>query len=139
MKEIHIIAFMIALTGIQTGLILGGILPPLSANSSSNTLFLLARIAIIGYMGWIFSGHGFKEAAIKGGIVTLASVITIYVGIFIGMTMHKPVLGISFASQPYLLFNLLFMGIINIVFGAVFAVLGALIGRKFIKPKPRPT
>ncbi len=133
MKEIRIIALVIALTGIQAGLILGGILPPLSVNSSVNTLFLLARIAIIGYTGWIFSGLGFKEAAIKGGIVTLAAVITVYLGIFIGMTMHKPVLGISFASRFYLLFDLLFMGIINVMFGAVFAVIGALIGRKFMK------
>ena len=133
MKEIHIIALMIALTGIQAGLILGGILPPLSTNSSVNTLFLLARLAIIGYTGWIFSGSGFKEAAIKGGIVTLAAVITVYLGIFIGMTINKPVLGISFASRLYLLFNLLFMGIINLMFGTAFAVIGALIGRKFKK------
>lgn len=108
MKEIRIIALMIALTGIRAGLILGGILPPLSVNSSVNTFFLLANIAIIGYTGWIFSGIGFKEAAIKGGIVTLAAVITVYLGIFIGMTMHKPVLGISFTSQLDLLFILLF-------------------------------
>ena len=124
---------MIALTGIRTGLILGGILPPLSVNSSVNTLFLLAHIAIIGYTGWIFSGIGFKVAAIKGGIVMLAAVITVYLGTFIGMTMHIPVFGISFASQLDLLFILLFMGIINVMFGAVIAVIGAIIGRKFIK------
>ncbi|MFZ2410447.1 MAG: hypothetical protein WAW23_02635 [Candidatus Methanoperedens sp.] len=132
MKEIRIIALMVALTGIQAGLIIGGILPSLSVNSSVNTFFLLARIAIIGYTGWIFSG-GFKEAAIKGGIVTLAAVITVYLGIFIGMTMHKPVLGISFASRLDLLFILLLMGIINVMFGAVFAVIGAMIGRKFMR------
>ncbi len=133
MKEIRIIALMIALTGIRAGLILGGILPPLSVNSSVNTLFLLAHIAIIGYTGWIFSGIGFKEAAIKGSIVALVSVITVYIGLFIGMTLHKPVFGISFASQFDLLFILLFMGIINVMFGAVFAVIGAIIGRKFMK------
>jgi hypothetical protein len=133
MKEIRILFLMIALAGIQAGLILGGILPPLSVNSTVNMLFLFARIAIIGYMGWIFSGIGFKEVAIKGGIVTLASVITVYIGIFIGMTMQKTVLGISFISQLDLLFILLIMGIINVMFGAVFAVFGAIIGRKFLK------
>ncbi|MBU3968448.1 MAG: hypothetical protein KKG76_13945 [Euryarchaeota archaeon] len=133
MKEIRIIALMIALTGVRAVLILGGILPPLSVNSSVNTLFLLAHIAIIGYTGWIFSGIGFKEAAIKGGIVTLAAVITIYLCLFIGMATHKPVLGISFASQLDLLFILLFMGMINVMFGAVIAVIGAIIGRKFMK------
>lgn len=133
MKEIRIIFLMIALAGIQAGLILAGILPPLSVNSSVNTLFLLVRIAIIGYTGWIFSGIGFKKVAIKGGIVMLASVITVYIGIFMGMTMHKPVLGLSFTSQLELLFILLFMGIINVMFGAVFAVFGAIIGRKFMK------
>ncbi len=133
MKEIRIIALMIALAGIQAGLILGGILPPLSVNSLVNMLFLLARIAIIGYTGWIFSGLGFKEVAIKGGIVTLAAVITVYLAIFIGMIVHKPVLGISFASRLYLLFNLLITAIINVMFGAVFAVIGAIIGRKFMK------
>ncbi|MCZ7402280.1 MAG: hypothetical protein O8C61_08665 [Candidatus Methanoperedens sp.] len=132
MKEIRIIALMIALAIIQAGLILGGILPPLSVNSSVNTMFLLVRIAIIGYTGWIFSGIGFKEAAIKGGIVTFAAVITLYISIFIGITMHKPVLGISFTSQNFF-FILLFMGLINVMFGAVFAVIGAIIGRKFLK------
>ncbi|MDO8726493.1 MAG: hypothetical protein Q7J35_10540 [Candidatus Methanoperedens sp.] len=132
MKEIRIIAFMIALTGIRAGLILGGILPPLSVNSSFNTLFLLAHIVIIGYTGWIFSRLGFKEAAIKGGIVTLAAVITIYLGLFIGMTIHKPVLGISFASQLDLVIILLFLGMINVMSGAVIAVIGAMIGRKCV-------
>jgi hypothetical protein len=133
MKEIRIIALMIALTGIRAGLILGGILPPLFINSSANTLFLLASIAIIGYTGWTFSGNGFKEAAIKGGIVSLVSIITVYIGLFIGMTVHKPVLGMSYASQLDLLFILLFMGIINVMFGAVIALTGAIIGRKFMK------
>ncbi len=131
MKEIRIIAFMIALTGIRAGLILGGILPALSVNSSVSTLFLLANIAIIGYTGWIFSGLGFKEAAIKGGIVTLAAVITIYLGLFIGITLHIPFLGMSFASQLDLFFSVLFLGIINVMFGAVIAVIGAIIRRKF--------
>ncbi|HMB44330.1 MAG TPA: hypothetical protein VKL21_00765 [Candidatus Methanoperedens sp.] len=131
MKETHIIALMIGLTGLQAGLILVGILPALSVNSSANMLFLIARLAIIGYTGWMFSGRGFKEAAIKGGIVTLVSVITVYLGVFIGIIVHKPVLGISFASQPNLLFYLLIMGIINVMFGAILAVIIALIGRKF--------
>jgi len=109
MKEIRIVAFMIVLTGIRAGLILGGILPPLSVNSSVNTLFLLANIVIFGYTGWIFSGIGFKEAAKKGGIVALAAVITVYLGIFIGMTVDKPVLGMSFASQLEFLLSLLFL------------------------------
>ena len=133
MKENCIIALMIALTGIRAGLILGGILPPLSVNSSVNTLFLLAHIAIIGYTGWIFSGLSLKGAAIKGGIVTLAAVITIYLGLFIGITLHIPFLGMSFASQLDLFFSVLFLGIINVMFGAVFAVIGAIIGRKFMK------
>ena len=133
MKEIRIIALMIALTGIRAGLILGGILPPLLVNSSVNTLFLLANIAIIGYTGWIFSRLSFKEAAIKGGIVSLVSVITLYIGLFIGMTMHKPVLGVSYASQLELLLNVLILGIINVMVGAVIALIGAIIGRKFMK------
>ena len=133
MKESRIIALMIVLAGLQTGLILVGILPPLSVNTLVNTLFLLARIAIIGYTGWIFSGLGFKEVAIKGGIVTLASVIPICLATFIGMMVHKPVLGINFTSQLNLLINLLIMAIINVMLGAVLAVIGALIGRKFIK------
>jgi len=132
MKENCIIALMIALTGIRAGLILGGILPPLSVNSSVNTLFLLAYIAIIGYTGWIFSGLSLKAAAIKGGIVTLAAVITIYLGLFIGMIIHKPVLGISFASQLDLVFILLFLGMINVMSGAVISVIGAIIGRKLV-------
>ncbi len=133
MKESRIIALMIALAGLQAGLILLGILPPLSVNSLVNTLFLLARIAIIGYTGWIFSGPGFKEAAIKGGIVTLASVIPVSLATFIGMMVHKPVLGINFASQLDLLINLLIIALINVMLGAVLAVIGALIGGKFIK------
>lgn len=133
MKEIRIIALMVVLTGIRAGLILGGILPPLSVNSLVNTLFLLVHIVIFGYTGWIFSGIGFKEAAKKGGIVALAAVIIVYLGIFIGMTVDKPVLGMSFASQLEFLLSLLFLGIINVIFGAVFAIIGAIIGRKFIK------
>lgn len=133
MKENCIIALMIALTGIRAGLILGGILPTLSVNSSVNTLFLLAYIAIIGYTGWIFSGLSLKEAAIKGGIVTLAAVITIYLGLFIGMTLHIPFLGMSFPSQLDLFFSVLFLGIINIMFGVVIAVIGAIIRRTFMK------
>ncbi len=133
MKESRIIALMIVLAGLQTGLILVGILPPLSVNTLANILFLLARIAIIGYAGWIFSGLGFKEVAIKGGIVTLASVIPVSLATFIGMMVHKPVLGINFTSQIYLLINLLIIAIINVMLGAVLAVIGALIGRKFIK------
>ena len=133
MKETHIIALIIGLTGLQAGLILVGILPALSVNSSANMLFLIARIAIIGYTGGIFSGPGFKEAAIKGGIVTLVSVIAIYSGVFIGIIVHKPVLGISFESQSNFLFYLLIMGIINVLFGIILAVIFALIGRKFKK------
>ena len=133
MKETHIIALIIGLTGLQAGLIFVGILPVLSVNSSANMLFLIGRIAIIGYMGWIFSGPGFKEAAIKGGIVTLVSVITIYSCVFIGIIIHKPVLGLSFESQSNLLFYLLIMGIINVLFGVILALISALIGRKFKK------
>ncbi|TRZ91511.1 MAG: hypothetical protein D4R88_01865 [Methanosarcinales archaeon] len=133
MKETRIIALMIALTGIRTVLILGGILPPFFVNSSVNTLFLLANTAIIGYTGWIFSRLSFKEAAIKGGIVTLVSFITVCIGLFIGIIMHKPVLGVSYASQLDLLLNVLILGIINVMVGAVIAVIGAIIGRKFMK------
>ncbi len=133
MKESRIIALMIVLASLQAGLILVGILPPLSVNTLANTLFLLARIAIIGYTGWIFSGPGFKEAAKKGGVVALAAVIPVILAVLIGMMVHKPVLGINFASQLNLLINLLIIAIINVMLGVVLAVIGALIGRKLIK------
>lgn len=133
MRESRIIALMIALAVIQVVLIFGGILQPLSVDSLGNTLFLLARIVIIAYTGWIFSKSGFKEAAIKGGIVTISAVITLFLAIFIGMTVHKPVLGIAFPSQLFLLFYLFIIAIFNVLFGAIIAMIGALIGRKFRK------
>jgi len=133
MKETRAIALIAALAAIQAGLILGGILPPISVNSSVNVLFNVARIGIVAYAGWMLSKNNFKDAAINGAIAALAGIIITFAATFIGMAMSIPVLGMAFPSQSYLMLTLVVMLIANVFLGAIVAVFGAWLGRKFKK------
>jgi hypothetical protein len=133
MKETNIIAIIAALAAVQAGLILAGILPPISVNSSANVVFNVARIAIIAYAGWMLSKHNFKDAAINGAIAALAGILVTFAATFIGMAMNIPVLGMTFPSQSYLMLTLVVMLIANVFLGAIVAVIGAWLGRKFKK------
>lgn len=133
MKETRIIAIIAALAAIQAGLILGGILPPMSVNSLGNVLFNIARLSIIAYAGWARSLQGFKDAVKYGAIAALVGVIVIFAAIFIGMSINIPVLGVAFPSQSYLMLFLIVMAIANVFLGAIVAVIGAWLGRKFKK------
>ncbi|VVB59629.1 Uncharacterised protein [uncultured archaeon] len=133
MKVNNLIALMAVVVIVQMVLIIGEILPPLAVNSSGNLLFDFAKTAIIAYTGWAFSKSGLKEATTKGVVVTLAGVLITFVAVLIGVVAHRPVLGMVLPSGIYFVLNLLVIGIANIIFGAIVAVIGTLAGRKVKK------
>jgi MFS family permease len=142
MKEIrfeHLVALVAILSALRFSLVLADVLPPLSSNSPGHSLFVLANIAVMVYLGWTFSKGGLKSAAIKGAVAAFASSVILVFAMAIGTVVQKPVLGIAIPSFEMLLLVLLFTSMLNIAIGAILAVCGAwlarLLQKKGIKKK----
>jgi len=131
MKELYFYVLFVALFAAQTGLILGGVLEPMSSYSAGNILFtgLVAAIAV--YMGWGLSESGIKKVAIKGAIVAFVGVTVIACASLIGYTIGKPVLGLTLPSAAYLVVPLLFILLLTIILYASLAVLGVWVAQRF--------
>lgn len=136
MKEIHFYVLVAVTVALECGLILAGILTPLSSYSIGNILFGLAVIAIVTYMGWNFSKIGLKNVAIKAVIAALINMAVISLATLIGYSIKNPVLGISLPSINYLPIALLPSSVANILIFIFFAVLGALLAQK-LKPRQK--
>ena len=140
MKEIQFYVLVAVTVTLECGLILAGILTPLSSYSIGNILFGLAVMAIVTYMGWNFSKLGLKNVAIKAVITVLINMAVISLAALIGYNIKKPVLGISLSSINYLPVALLSSSVVNILIFTFLAVLGAWLAQKLKhqqKPKKR--
>jgi hypothetical protein len=133
MKEIYFYALFAAIVALQSVLIIGGFLSPLSSYSTNNILFSLFVIVIVIYMGWDLVKLGLKKVAIKGVIAAIVSVIVISLFSILGFIIERPVLGIKIPSKYYIPIPLLSMALSNVVLYAFFAVLGAWLAQR-IKP-----
>jgi len=136
MKEIQFYVLVVVTVALECGLILAGVLTPLSSYSIGNILFGLAVIAIVIYMGWNFSKIGLKNVAIKAVIAALINMAVISLATLIGYNIKKPVLGISLSSINYLPVALLSSSVANILIFTFVAVLGALLAQK-LKPRQK--
>jgi predicted membrane-bound spermidine synthase len=130
MKEIQFYVLVAVTVALECGLILAGVLTPLSSYSIGNILFGLAVIAIVIYMGWNFSKIGLKNVAIKAVIAALINMAVISLATLIGYNIKKPVLGISLSSINYLPVALLSSSVANILIFTFVAVLGAWLAQK---------
>ena len=131
MKTVHFIVLIAAIAAVHMGLILGNMVEPLSVNSSGNILFDVITFTALFYMGWYLSRAGLKKVALDGTIAVVASFLVLCATVFIGHSMQRPVLGVNVASFNMIFVLLFFSGLVNIVLGVFFVVLGAWIALRF--------
>ena len=131
MKELYFYVLFAVIFAAQTGLIMGGVLGPLSSYSARNILFSVFVAAFVIYMGWNLSESGIKKVAIKGAIVAFVGVTVLACASIIGYTIGKPILGVSLPSAAYMFFPLLSILLLNVILYALLAVLGAWVAQKF--------
>lgn len=131
MKPVHFIALIATIAAVHMGLILGNMIEPLSANSLGNILFDVITFTSLFYMGWYLSRAGLKKVAVKGAFAAIASFLVLCAAVFIGHSMQRPVLGVNVASFNMIFVFLFFSGLVNIVLGVFFVVLGAWIALRF--------
>jgi len=119
-----------ALTVLEGLLILAGILPPLSAYSAVQIIFILAQIATVAYMGFSLAKLGLKKIAVKGALAGLVMMAVVSVFSAIGYVRGIPVLGVPVQAAAYLPIVLLVIAVPNILLFAIFAIAGALLAPK---------
>ncbi len=134
MKSLYFYLLSGALAAFECGLILSGLLPPLSSYSTGQIVFGLIIVAMVVYMGWGYAGLGFKRVAIKGAIMALVSVAVVSLALVVGNSTKRPLLGVSLQSVYYLPVNLLIMAAFGVLIYAFFAVLGAWFSKKVKSP-----
>jgi len=131
MKELSFYVLFVALFAAQTGLILGGVLAPVSSYSAGDILFSVIIAAGVIYMGWNLSDFGIKKVALKGVIVAFVGVTVIACASIIGYTIGKPVLGVSLPSAAYLVIPLLSIFLLSAILYALLAVGGSWVAQRF--------
>jgi MFS family permease len=136
MNELYFIVLIVAIAVLRVGLILGGISPPLSANSSANMLLSFATVIILIYMGWYLRNLGLKRVAKTACIAMFCAFLVIGVAAFVGSNIQRPIFGIQVPSTNAFLVFLFINGLVNILLGVFFAVAVAWIAHR-IKPKRR--
>lgn len=137
MEYIGFTVLAVLVAALKLGLILAGVLPPISSNSAGNLVFSLLQIAVIACMGWKFAKQGLKKVAVKGAVLMLAYVAVLCMAVLIGFYLKRPVLGAQVPSTYYLLVILTLNAAFNILVGAVIATCAAWIARKIKKPADR--
>ncbi|MCJ7571485.1 MAG: hypothetical protein MUO82_06370 [Candidatus Thermoplasmatota archaeon] len=136
MKELYFYVLFTAIIAAQTGLIMGGVLDPVSSYSARNIVFSVFVAAVVIYMGWNLSEFGIKKIAIKGAIVAFVGVTVLACASIIGYTIGKPILGVYLPSVAYMVLPLLYMLLLSAILYALLAVVGAWIAQRF---KPSQT
>jgi hypothetical protein len=131
MKELYFYVLFAAIFAAQTGLIMGGVLDPVTSYSARNILFSVFVAVVVIYMGWNLSESGIKKVAIKGVIAAFVSVTVLACASIIGYTIGKPILGVSLPSAAYLFVPLLLMLLLDAILYALLAVLGAGVAQRF--------
>ena len=136
MKELSFYVLFTVIFAAQTGLIMGGVLDPVSSYSARNIVFSVFVAAVVIYMGWNLSEFGIKKIAIKGAIVAFVGVTVLACASIIGYTIGKPILGVYLPSVAYMVLPLLYMLLLSAILYALLAVVGAWVAQRF---KPSQT
>ena len=131
MKELYFYVLFVAIFTAQTGLIIGGVLDPVSSYSARNILFNVFVAVIVIYMGWNLSESGIKKVAMKGAIVAFVGITVIACASLVGFSIGKPILGVSLPSAVYLFVPLLTIFLSNVILYVLLAALAAGIAQKF--------
>lgn len=131
MKELYFYVLFAAIFAAQTGLIMDGVLDPVSSYSVRNIVFSVFVAVVVIYMGWNLSESGIKKVAIKGAIAAFVGVTVIACASIIGYTIGKPILGVSLPSAAYLFVPLLSLLLLSVILYALLAVLGAGVAQRF--------
>ena len=133
MKTIHFYVLVPVIAAAECGLILAGLLPPLSSYSAGQIVFGLIMISVMICMGLNLAELGFRKVTIKGAVASLGAVIVVSLFSAVGYIIKKPVLGVSLPSVYFLPVVLFFMGVENILIFTFFAVFGRWLAHK-IRP-----
>ena len=131
MKELYFYVLFVAIFTAQTGLIIGGVLDPVSSYSARNILFNVFVAVVVIYMGWNLSESGIKKVAIKGAIVAFVGITVIACASIVGYSIGKPILGVSLPSAAYLFVPLLTIFLSNVILYVLLAALGAGVAQRF--------
>ena len=124
---------VVLVSAIEVSLILAGAVSPLSELSAANAFFSFLTLAILYSMGWRFSDDKLNESARKGAVSMFAAFLVVIVGVFIGRSVQKPVLGVYAPSESALYMLLLVNLLVNVVIGAIIVSAGAFFARMMKK------
>jgi len=132
MNEIQFYVLIAVLAALEGGLVLAGIMPPISSYSIGQIILSLAGIGTTAYMGWTFAKTGMKKVAIKGTIAGTISIAIILLSAAIGLMAGIPVLGMQIPSA-YVPLAFISIAVPNIVLFMIAAILGTLTAKKLQK------
>ncbi len=130
MEKMHLAALAAAIAAVESVLILFAILPPISSYSPLTIAFMLSRLLVIAYAGWLCAKDGLKAAAYGGAIVSASSTAVFIFAAAIGRSIGVPVLGIPAPDLGSLILILAISAAINILLGAFLATIAAIVRLK---------
>jgi len=132
LRYLAAIAGMLVL--LESALIMAGLLAPVSSYSIGNILFLLARVLVIFYAGWSVAKSGLRVAAKNGAIVAAVAALVLFLSVFAGRLLGRPILGMGIPSDALSLLLIVIINLaINVLIGTVIAVIGAFLRRSSTK------
>lgn len=129
METKHLAALAAALAAIESGLVISSAIPPLSSYSPITIIFMLSRLLVIGWCGWLCARGGLMSAAKNGAAVAASAMIVFILATATGRILGVPVLGIQAQSLMSLVIIMAVTSLTNILLGALVAVIAAFIRR----------
>jgi|GEM_PF-2075297 len=132
---IWLLAAIIAISIVEAALAGFGIIPPVLSYSPANLFFAFLRLAIVVYAGLAYAPSGTARAAAMGGVLFLASSLTLCLSVFAakGFATH-PILGV-FVMEGELPALCAIIVLENALAGAAIAAAVAWLARKKIFKK----
>jgi len=125
----HFLLALVLVSIIESGLVLGGFIPPISTYSPGNLIFIFLKLILIVISAVYFYKLGVKKCTVNGAILGLVTSFIVALLSFIGKGYGKPVLGLNVPGNYYWLM-IGFIVLQNVILGAVVAALSCWIARK---------
>lgn len=132
MYKIGAIAALVSVAEVL--LIFGGLLPPVMSYSPANLLFLLARLALVVYIGVAYARQDLKISAITGAFVAFCGTFVLTMASTLNyLYIHKTVLGVLIWSRQEMFMLMMSTILQNILIGVIIGAVAGWLSLKFAK------